>query len=1080
MKKIYRSLWFASVFLFLTGLLTAYGQSRVVSGKISDAAGAALPGVNVVIKGTTTGTSTDANGSFSIEASEADVLVVSFIGYEAQEIKVGNQTTINLGLKEDIRTLEEVVVIGYGEVKKSDLTGSVASVKGETLNRTVTTGIDQALIGRVAGITATQMSGQPGGSVSIRIRGVSSVNGDTEPLYVIDGIPISGNNRNVYEMGLGAIGGGGKTTYSPLSTINMNDIESIEVLKDASATAIYGNRGSNGVVIITTKRGKKGEATVTYDGFYGIQESPVRLDMLNLREYAEFRNDWAAETAGEIPDPLFADPSLLGEGTNWQSEILRTAPISNHQLTLSGGGEKTKYIISAGYRKEDGTIIGSNFDRYSVRINLDSDIKDWLKVGNSLAISKTDERLGVFDRGGIIGTALKARPDVPARNFDGTYAGMTATNGEGGAFVNPMAQALDKENYLKRVALIGNLYADIKLFKGLTFRTEIGGNGELNNSSSWNPTYDYGGGAVNDHNSMSRQNGQSYFWQFKNYLTYTHKLADVHNLTFMVGQEASEMGWASVGATGRDLPTNDVHSIDLGDPKQFTASDASNSGALESYYSRLNYNFNDKYYLTFTYRADGSGNFGPGNKWGSFPSAALSWRLTNEEFLEPITTVVSDLKIRSSWGRTGNAGNQGGFRYGETLTSLPTNLGLGFRYSNYGNPLITWESAEQFDIGLDASFLDSRISLTLDYYHKTTSDLLLELPLPGYMGTIGNDAVKRGAPWGNFGELENKGFEVEIKSTNLTGKFQWETSLNFTRNQNKLLDLGIPDAFLSGNIGASGNVLVSRTDNGQPLGNFYGYKVVGVFQDKNDILNSPVQWDPVDDVGGDGNPVFSRDGTVWPGDLKFADIDKNDTIDVRDRVDIGSPQPKFSFGFNNTFRYAGFELEVFLVGVYGNKIFNAMKNPNGAGLSDMRSVWNNQLQEVTDRAKLEPIGDATDGWWNDIDNVRVANPGTDMPRATFSDPNENTRVSDRYIEDGSYLRIRNITLGYNFSPQLASRVKASNLRVYAQVQNLYTFTKYSGFDPEVGQDTWDRNLFGVDNGRYPSPRMYTVGLNVTF
>jgi TonB-linked SusC/RagA family outer membrane protein len=1076
MKKIYRSLSLASVFLFLTGLLAAYGQARVVSGKISDAGGTALPGVNVVIKGTTTGTSTDVNGSFSIEASEADVLVVSFIGYEPQEIRVANQTTINVTLNEDIQTLQEVVVIGYGEVRKSDLTGSVSSVKGETLNQTVTTGIDQGLIGRVAGITATQMSGQPGGSVSIRIRGVSSINGDTEPLYVIDGVPISGNNRNVYDMGLGAVGGGGKTTYSPLSTINPNDIESIEVLKDASATAIYGNRGSNGVVIITTKRGKKGDAKITYDGYYGIQEAPVKLEMMNLREYAEFRNDWAAETAGETPDPLFADPSLLGEGTNWQQEVFRAAPVSNHQLTLAGGADKTKYAISAGYFKQEGVIIGSDFERYSLRINLDSDIKTWLKIGNSLAISKTDERLGQFDRYGIINTALRARPDVPARNLDGTYAGVS---GEG-AFVNPLAQALDRENFLKRATVIGNLYADVRLFKGLTFRSEIGGNGELNNSSSWNPTYNYGGGAVNEHNSISRQKGQSYFWQFKNYLTFNHQFANVHNLTFMVGQEATEYGWTSVGGTGRDLPTNDVHSIDLGDPKQFTAADASNSGSLESYYSRLNYNYNEKYYLTFTYRADGSGNFSEGHKWGYFPSAALSWRLTSEPFLEPITSVVSDLKLRASWGRTGNQGTQGGYRYGETLSTLPTNLGLGFRYSNYGNPEFTWETSEQIDIGLDAAFLSNRITVSFDYYKKDVTNLILQMQLPGYMGTIGNEAVSRAAPWGNFGELENKGFDIAVNSKNLTGKFQWETDINFSRNENTLKDLGVPDAFLSGNIGASGNVLVSRTQNGQPLGNFYGYQVAGVFQDKADILNSPVQWDPVNDVDVDGNPVLTRDGTVWPGDLKFADIDKNDTIDIRDRVDLGSPLPKFSFGFNNTFKYAGFELGIFLVGVYGNKIFNALKNPNGAGLSDMRSAWNNQLEEVTGRAKLEPVSDATDGWWDDIDNVRVSNPGTSTPRATFSDPNENTRVSDRYIEDGSYLRIRNITLGYNFPAKLTSRIKASNLRVYVQVQNAYTFTKYSGFDPEVGQDTWDKNLFGVDNGRYPSPRMYTAGLNVTF
>jgi TonB-linked SusC/RagA family outer membrane protein len=917
------------------------------------------------------------------------------------------------------------------------------------------------------------MSGQPGGSVSIRIRGTSTINGDAEPLYVIDGVPVSGNNRNVYEMGLGAIGGGAKTTYSPLSTINPNDIESVEVLKDASATAIYGNRGSNGVVIITTKRGKKGEAKVMYDGYYGVQEAPVIMEMMNLRDYAAFRNDWAAETAGETPDPLFADPSLLGEGTNWQNEILRVAPIMNHQITLSGGGDKTRFMISGGYFKQDGTIIGSNFDRYSLRVNLDSDIKPWLTVGNSLAISKTDERLGAFDRGGIIGTALKARPDVSARDSEGNFAGI---DGEG-AFINPIAQALDKENYLKRASLVGNLYADFTLIKGLKLRTEFGGNGELNNTSSWNPTYDYGGGAVNEHNYITRQNGISYQWQFKNYLTYSKQFAGAHNLTFQLGQEATQWGWNSVSGTGRDLPTNDVHSIDLGDPKQFSAADASSTGALESYYSRLFYNFNEKYYLTVTYRADGSGNFAEGHRWGYFPSAALKWKLTGESFMDGVP-FINDLNLRVGWGQTGNS-NIPAYRYGVSLATLPTNLGLGFRTANYGNPLVTWEASEQIDIGLDASFLEGRIQLNADYYFKTTTDLLMPQQLPGYMGTIGNGAIALQPPWGNYGEIQNKGLEIQVKSINTRGKFKWETDFNITHNKNKLVSLGI-EGFLTGNIGASGNVIISRTQAGQPLSNFYGYQVVGLFTDKEDILNSPVQWDPVNDVDGDGNPIFSRDGTVWPGDLKFRDVDANDTIDVRDRVDLGSPLPKFTFGFNNTFEYKGFELGIYLVGSYGNKIFNAMKHPAGNGLADMRSAWTNQLQEVTRRAVLEPVGAADDEWFNDIDNVRVSNPDTDIPRGTYSDPNENTRVSDRYIEDGSYLRIRNIQLAYKFPSSLTNRIKAENLKVYVQVQNAYTFTKYSGFDPEVGQDTWDPNLFGVDNGRYPSPRIYTVGVSFGF
>jgi TonB-linked SusC/RagA family outer membrane protein len=1060
-----------AVLLALILMSFSAAAQQQVTGKVVDATGQGMPGVNIVIKNTSKGTTSDQNGDFTIEASATDILTFSFIGYRPYEVNVGNQTSLRIELAEDVETLNEVVVIGYGEVKKSDLMGAVSSVKGKTLNESVITGVDQGLIGRVAGVSATQMSGQPGSSVSIRIRGASSINGDTEPLYVVDGVPISGNNPNVYNVGLGAVGGGGKTTYSPLSTINPNDIESIEVLKDAAATAIYGNRGTNGVVMITTKRGKKGESKLNYEGYYGVQEVPKMLDVMNLREYAEFRNDWAAETAGETPDPLFADPSLLGEGTNWQKEIFQTAPIMNHQLSFSGG-DKTRYYISGGYFKQDGIIIGSSFDRYSLRVNMDTEVKSWLRVGNSLLISKTDERLGAFDRYGVISTAVKARPDVPARNFDGSYAGVS---GEG-AFVNPIAQALDKENYLKRAGLNGSLYVDATIVRGLTFRTEFGGNGELVNSSAWNPTYNYGGGAVNNQNSIQRQSGQSYSWYIRNYFTYTHTFNTVHNVTAMLGQEANEFGWQSLQASGRDLPVNDVHSIDLGDPKSFLASDALNSSASASYYTRVYYNYSEKYYLGFVGRIDGHSNFADGNRWGSFPSLSAKWRISGEQFMSGVS-VIDDLSLSASWGQTGNAGSRA-YIYGETLATMPTNLGLGFRYSNFANPEITWESAAKIDVGLNAVLFAGRLNATLNYYNNRITNLFLAQQLPGYMGTTGNPAVARSAPYGNFGEMENTGIEIAIKAAAVkSGKFSWDIDFNLSKNKNKLLDIGEDGGFQGGYIGSAGDVLISKTEAGQPLGHFYGYKVVGVFQDKEDILNSPVQWTEVDN---DGDPILTRDGSVWPGDLKFADIDANDTIDIRDRVDLGSPLPKFSFGLTNTFRYAGIELSIFMSGNYGNKIFNAMKMPAGSGLTAMRSAWDNQLNEVTGRAQLQPISGAVDGWYDDIDNVMVSNTGTRMPRATFSDPNQNNRVSDRYIEDGSYLRIRNITLAYNFPKVLADKIKASDLRVYVQVQNAYTFTKYSGMDPEVGQDTWDPNLFGVDNGRYPSPRIYSFGLNVGF
>jgi TonB-linked SusC/RagA family outer membrane protein len=578
----------------------------------------------------------------------------------------------------------------------------------------------------------------------------------------------------------------------------------------------------------------------------------------------------------------------------------------------------------------------------------------------------------------------------------------------------------------------------------------------------------------NELNTVTKQNTNYYGWTFKNYLTFNTSLNNLHNIIAMIGQEANEWGNQSLSGGSSSLPTNTIHQISLGDPAFYQSGSGQGDGALNSYYGRLNYNFSEKYYATFTFRADGSSNFAQGHKWGYFPSAAVSYRISSEPFMQGISSVLNDLKIRAGWGQTGNSGRSG-YLYGAPLAFLPTNLGQGFRQAKHGNTLVTWETAEQIDFGIDAGFLQNRVTLTLDYYRKMINDLLMENPMPAYMGSLGNPSISLKAPTGNFGSIENKGFEIQLKTQNLVGKFQWETDLNFTRNRNTLVDLGIKDAALDGM--AQWFTLVSRSTNGMPLGEFYGYKVAGVFQDKEDILNSPVQYAGVG-TNANGEPNLQRTSTVWPGDLKFADLDRNDTIDVRDRTYLGSPQPKFTFGFNNTFRYAGFDLGIFMTGSYGNKVYNFVKQGFGSGLADMRSAWNNQLEEVTNRAKLQPIGEATAEWYNDINNVQVSNPGTTIPRAVYSDPNQNTRTSDRYIEDGSYIRIRNISLGYNFPASLTQKLHLSGLRVYTNIQNAYTFTKYSGYDPEVGQDTLGSYVYGVDNGRYPSPRIYTLGLNI--
>jgi TonB-dependent starch-binding outer membrane protein SusC len=1071
------------LYLFIFLSMGAWAQKKI-TGKVTDfSTSETLPGVNVLVKGdVNTGTVTDIDGRFTITVpNEKSTLTFSFIGFTSQEVTVGKQTVINVQLKTVVLGLEEVVVVGYGTMKKSDISGSTVSVSEAQVKGSINAGLDQALQGRAAGVTAVQTSGQPGSSTSIRIRGTSTLNSDAEPLYVIDGIPIASSLGSVYDVGLGAAGGGGKTSFSALASINPSDIVSMEILKDASATAIYGSRGANGVVLITTKRGKASDAKFSYEGVFGVQEQVKRLELMNLREFAEYQNNLAAETNGKVPRADFADPSLLGRGTDWQNEIFRTAPMQSHNVTATGGSAATQYSISGGYFKQDGTVIGSDFRRYSFRTNIDTDLKKWLKLGTSMMLSSTEDHIGLFDQtGGIIQTAAKQTPDVPVRNFDGTYA--TAVGEGATSRVNPIAKALDEENRMTRARLIGNMYAQITIIKGLTFRTEFGGDVNYQNGYHFSPTYEYGT-QKNDQNSASKTFNQNIFWQFKNYFTYNFKFLEHNNVTAMVGQEASEWKYDNLNGQSKSLPTNDIHEPGLGDIKSMSVGSSAGSGALNSYYTRINYNYKEKYFLTFTYRADGSSNFGPNNRWAYFPSAAGSWKFSEENFMSSLKKTINSAKLRVGWGQTGNQ-NIGGYRWGSSLAKLPTNLGAGFRVSNFANPDLKWETSEQTNLGLDLSFINSRISLIVDTYFKVSKNMLMPMQLPSYMGTSGNPAFNMKAPWGNFGEIQNKGLEITLNTKNFIKEFKWDTEVSITMNRNKLVNMGTSDAKLYGY--AQWFDLVSVTETGQPIGNFYGYVTDGIYKDKQDIMDSPKPAGYK--VDANGNPVFNRDNTVWPGDIKFKDISGPDgvpdgKIDEKDRTVIGSSAPKFSYGFNNTFSYKNFDLTVFIMGMYGNKLFNYF----GRNISNMQSQWDNQLKIVTNRAKLEPINptqtypaNGVDNWYQDINNVRVMNPDTNIPRAHWADPNQNTRMSDRYLEDGSFLRIKNVTFGYTVPQGFSKKYGIENLKIYTNIQNLVTFTSYTGFDPEIGQDTLDPYVFGLDNGRYPSPRIVSLGLNITF
>ena len=1058
------------VLMFLS--ISMVAQKVPVSGTVSDQTGPVI-GASVIEKGTTNGTMTDNDGHFTLTVSKGAVIEISSIGYKTQEITVGAQTNFTVTLSEDNEFLDEVVVVGYGSMKKSDLAGASVSMKESDLKGSIISSLDQSLQGRAAGVTAVTTSGAPGSSSSIRVRGQATINANAEPLYVIDGVIVQGGGNTGADFGLGdALGNGKVSTISPLSTINPADIVSMEILKDASATAIYGAQGANGVVLITTKHGKSGEAKFSYDGMVAMSRQAVRLNMMNLREYAQYYNEMIEEGDIYETNPYYATPSLLGKGTNWQDEIFRTAWQHQHQLSAQGGSDKVQYYVSGSYMDQQGTIIGSNFNRFSVRTNLDAQLKKWLKLGVNATYAITNDNLKLADSNqGLIYYSLTTIPDIPVYDVNGNYS---STIREGYTSPNPVALAMMDEILLKRKKLSGNIYAELTPIKHITWRTELGFDMGESDANRYKPMIDLGGW-VRSQNSISYQKNSNYFWQLKNYLTYANQWGK-HSVTAMVGQECWESRWNYLSGSNTDLPSDVVHNVALatGTP---SISSGFGSSSMASFFTRETYNYGDRYLGTYTYRYDGSSNFGPKNRWAGFHSVALAWRFSNEKFFEPVKKVIDNGKLRLGWGQTGNS-SIGSYAWGAAITRMPSALGMGFRPSNIPNTSIRWESQEQYNVGLDLGFFNGRLNLTVDAYYKRSDDMLMSMQLPSYMGTQGNGSSKLNAPKGNYGSIENKGLEITLDAHPVQLKnFSWDSNFQISFNKNKLLSLSDTENATLVGYGQWGDV-VCVSEIGKPLYNFYGYKVEGVYKDLDDIQNSakPAKY-PSDGV-------FSRGNTVWVGDIKYKDVDENGVIDERDRTDIGSPLPKFTFGWTNTFRYKNLDLSIFLNGSYGNKVMNY----NSLTLTHMNSTWTNQLQSVVSkRARLEPIDPTivyADGskWFDHIDNVRVKNPGTKIPHTSINDPNDNDRISDRYVEDGSFLRIKNITLGYTFPKALLNKAKIENLRVYVNIQNLYTFTKYTGYDPEVGASTQDSTglTYGLDNGRYPSPAMYSFGLNITF
>jgi len=1027
----------------------AVNAQITVSGTVSDSSGP-IPGVNIIVKGTKTSTVSNFDGTYTLQSVPANsILVFSFIGYKPHEIAVNNKTKIDAVLEENLNDLKEVVVIGYGTTKRADLTGAVSTVNSAAITQSVPTTFDQVLQGRAAGVQIQQNSGTPGGSSSVRIRGISSITGSNEPIYVIDGVIIDGNS--------------GSLNSNPLAAINPNDIASIDILKDASATAIYGSRAANGVIMVTTKTGRKGDLLLNFDSYVGWQQMPKELQVLNLREYGTLKNT-RADLGIVQRDNTFIRPDLLGEGTNWQDELFQTALIQNYNLSASGGSDNTTYALGMGYFDQEGTVIGSSFDRMTLRGVIDSQVKKWFKVGVNMNVSKFNQVTTVNDDSVIL-VALKQTPNVAARNADGTFDGPDTTE-----FVqtNPLGIALLKDNHATNYGIRGNAYAEISFTKDLKLKTQYSIDYNFGNNYTFNPSYTFGA-LSNEVREGSRTKSTSENWIWNNLLTY-NKVFAKHNINAMLGQELQEQNWENLYGYRSGYLTNGATDLNAGDPTTARNSNASSTRGLSSYFARAAYSFDDKYFLTGTIRRDGSSQFAEDNKWDWFPSAALAWKISNEGFLKDNQT-VNNLKLRAGWGVTGNSSVPNN-AYTSVYGTSATNWGSGQIATNTANPDLKWEKSNQTNIGLDLGLFNNRVEVTADVYYKRTDDLLLRLSLPAYVGTTGQGSTA--PPYANIGSLENKGIEFTLNTINMQRQdFLWKSNFNISMNRFKVLKLNSESGVYDQTLQQGSDVtVVTRSAVGQTLGQFYGYKVIGRFEKATDFYYK--------DAAGTVKPTALPEGMqigengVWIGDYMFEDVNKDGVINEKDAGYIGDPNPDFTFGFTNNFSFKGFDVSIMFTGSYGNDVLNYQRR----WLENPRENTN-LLKSALGYAQLELIDPNGP---NDYRNVQIVGGDPYMPRigASSASSASNYRLSNRFVEDGSYVRLKNISIGYNLPKDLYSKYGISNIKVYSNMQNVLTFTKYKGYDPEVGAINQNQLLNGIDNGRYPSPITTTLGLTVNF
>ena len=1050
------------VFMCVLSVHHLSAQQRNITGIITDELGFPLANATVSASDGSVNTTTDDKGAFRLSvAPTVTAIKISYVGMLTQEVSIVGRSNVAISMKAVEGDLDEVVVVGYGRARRANLTSAQTTVSAKDIDKTVNTTIEQALQGRAAGVYVTQNSGQPGGGISVNIRGVSSLN-RTQPLYVIDGVQIQQNEDVSF---------GSASSSNPLAGLNPSDIEDIQILQGPSATAIYGSRGTNGVILVTTKRGRAGEFKINYAYQYNLQTPPKSLDVMNLRQYAQMVKEYHAIAGGTTPE-YFLDPSLLGEGTKWQEELFNNAAMKKHQLSLSGGMNNTTYYLSGEYLQQEGVAAGSGFDRYGFRLNLDNKPRDWFTIGVNLSFNQTDENLTATNYGDaqspLIGNALRLTPQIPVKNLNGTWGGSDPVNGANQyAPVNPIALAsLITNNNMKR-QFLGGMNLAVMPLKGLTIRTSLNGNIGNGGSTYFTPTYAIDQWHYNTVSSLQSGTYSSYYWNWNQMAEYNREIG-LHNFGLMVSHEAQESEWKALTAGRTGFLTNDIFDVNAGNPTSATNGGGTYPWSMESYLGRINYNYDNRYIITGTFRRDGSPNFGEDNRWGNFPSVSAAWRVSREEFFT--VDFISELKFRFETGLTGNQGTGSGIY--APLSTGATPWGTGLRPSTFTNSKLQWEETKTNNFGFNIGFLNNRFSIEGDFYVKNTDNLIMGASLPWYMGT-NNSPGAVGAPLVNAGSLETKGWNLTFLSTNINNKnFKWETNLNFSHFKTLITSLNSDNAFIDRTSWWMNN-WTQRAAIGYEPWLFRGYIVDGIFQSVDEINKSAV---PVDN-NGNRRPTDPATG-IWVGDVKYRDVNGDNKIDVNDVTNIGNPWPKLTGGLSNSFSYKGFDLSILITGAYGNDIYNYIaaeaSNPNNINLSRNLLVDATNYSRITTNGAGQPV---------------LENPQTTIPRMSnnqIANENNYSKISTRFVEDGSYLRLKNISLSYNLPAELLGYTKViKGLRATLGAQNILTLTEYKGYDPEVGAyvgqgSSAQNQAIGIDFGRYPLTPMYTATISVNF